>query len=75
MTQELTQLERTNEELAKLNENITEQDRKDYMDLTGVSRTLLSNYMNNKAYNLDRAIDMLVYFRAKVEEREKVLRS
>lgn len=75
MIKELTQLERVEEELAAMNKNITEMDRAQFMEESGISRTLLSNYMNHKAYSLDRAMEMLIFFRKKIEEREKLINS
>lgn len=75
MPHKSTQLERVSQELAGLNADITEQDRKEYMETSGASRTLLSNYMNCKAYNLDKAIEMLLFFRKKIEEREKLIKA
>lgn len=68
-----SQKEKVAEELVQLNQVITEQDRSDYMKEKGVSRTLLSNYMNGKVSNLDRAIDMLLFFRNKISEKEKLI--
>lgn len=73
MQKNISQKEKVAIELIQLNEVITEQDRSDYMKEKSVSRTSLSNYMNGKIFNLDRAIEMLLFFRNRVSEREKLI--
>lgn len=73
MQKNISQKERVSQELMKLNQDITEQDRTDYMQEKKASRATLSNYMNGKVFSVDRALEMLMYFRNKVSQREKLI--
>lgn len=72
---ELSQKDRLAQELISINADITTSDRKDYINDRNVTRTMLTNYMHGKVGNADRALDMLLFFRDRISQREKAMKS
>lgn len=73
MAKKNTQKERVASELMEINKDLTEKDRADFRDEERVSGTTLSLYMNGKVANIDLAIKMLLFFRNRIQEREKLI--
>lgn len=70
---DLTQSELFARELLAIAADVTEKDRKEYMAKSRKGATTVSNYLNGKVYNADTAAEMLVFFREKIAERNKLL--
>lgn len=60
-------------ELLSISADVTEKDRKEYMDKYKRGATTVSNYLNGKVFNVDTAAEMLVFFRAQIAERNKLI--
>lgn len=69
--QNKTDLEVANESLAKLKPNVTTSDRKD----APASEATVIQYLNGLGKDLDTAMNLLQYFRGKIEERRKLLQN
>ncbi len=61
------------EELKAIAVDVTEKDRKDYMERFGRGATTVSNYLNGKVADADTAAQMLVFFRHQIGERNKLI--
>lgn len=60
-------------ELLAISVDVTEKDRKDYMEKYNRGATTVSNYLNGKVSNADTAAEMLVFFREQIAERNKLI--
>lgn len=70
---EISQKEKIAALLIELNKNVTEKDRADFMAEKKITNVTLSHYMNGRVANVDLAMEMLLFFRNKIEEREKLI--
>jgi len=62
--------------LKELNKQITTEDREQYIrDHGPISRGNLSRYMNGHIWNVDKAIQMIDFFKARVAERKEKIES
>jgi len=68
-----TQLTKCTEVLASLKPNISAEDRKKAVKEFSLSNVTVSNYLNGKSKNLVTAEKLIVFFRALIEKREKLL--
>lgn len=64
-----TDLELANENLSELKPNVTTSDRKE----APASEATVIQYLNGLGKDLDTAMDLLRYFRGRIEERRKEL--
>lgn len=60
-------------ELLSIAPDVTENDRKKYMNEFNRGATTVSNYLNGKVANADTAAQMLVFFRGQIAERNKLI--
>lgn len=60
-------------ELKALSADVTENDRKKFMAKYDKGATMVSNYLNGKVANVDIAAVMLVFFRAQIKKRNKLI--
>jgi len=70
---DLTQAALFAAELKAIAADVTEKDRKKFMEKFNKGATIVSNYLNGKVANADTAADMLVFFRAQIAERNKLI--
>lgn len=68
-----TQTDLFAEELLSISTDVTEKDRKEYMRKFNRGATTVSNYLNGKVADADTAAQMLVFFRARIAERDKLI--
>ncbi len=61
--------------LKELNKAITAEDRKAYMEESGISQGNLSLYMNGTIYDLDKAVEMAEFFKNRIEERNNRIKN
>lgn len=73
MEEKKTQKQRLKDELEAIRVDVTEGDRNAYRQAHPVSTVVLSNYLNGKAASVDTGMKMLLFFRERIEEREKLL--
>jgi hypothetical protein len=64
-----TDLDLANDALAALKPNVTASDRKE----APVAESTLIQYLNGSGKDLDTAMELLQYFRGRIEERRKLL--
>lgn len=64
-----TDLERANDALIALKPNVTAADRKE----NGYSQPLMTRYLNGQGKDLTVAIELLEFFRRKIEARRKII--
>lgn len=57
--------------LIELNKGITTEDRAAYMEKYPISQGNLSLYMNGTIYNVDKAIEMVEFFKKCIDDRNK----
>ncbi len=69
----LTQKERFAKELKKLAEDITPSDRAAFMEENPITPSNLSQYLNGKVFDNDKAALMIKYFKARIAKRDEVL--
>ena len=70
MTKKLTSKEVLSRELKTVSACVTAKDRADFMRVKNVSASKLSMYLNGKVWDEDVALEMLKYFRRKIEKRQ-----
>jgi hypothetical protein len=68
-----TQIDKANKALVDLRPNVSTQDRSDAVTQLGLSGPTVQRYLNGRATNLDTALNMIQFFRTRIEKREKVL--
>lgn len=73
INEHISQKDRISKLLMELNTKITESDRDDFFKKKNISKVTISNYMNGKGSNIDTAMEMLLFFRKKIEDREKLI--
>lgn len=73
MVKQISQKERLNTQLSDMRVNITEEDKKLFHEKHGYTSTIVSNYLNGKVASVETALKMLIFFREKIEGREKVI--
>lgn len=66
---ELTQSEILAKELLAIAPDVTRGDRKAYREETGISRTLLSNYLNGTVWDNDTGVSILTFMRKRIAAR------
>ena len=69
MDEQKTDLELANESLAELKPNVTASDRKE----APAAESTVVQYLNGLGKDLDTAMELLQYFRGRIEGRRKVL--
>jgi hypothetical protein len=69
----LTQKERLAGELVKIRPDVTAKDREAYLETYSGTKATISGYLNGKVYDADTATQMLVFFRQRITNREKVI--
>lgn len=74
-SEKLTQRQRLEGELKEISADVTRGDKQAYHDEKGVSKSKISQYLNGQVQDNDAAIEMLVYFRARIAKRDEVLNS
>ena len=70
---DFSQIELFAAELLSIATDVTENDRKAYMATFKRGATTVSNYLNGKVANADTAAQMLVFFRQRIAERNKLI--
>lgn len=70
----LTQRERFAIELKKISEDVTAADRAAFIKEYNVTPGNLSQYLNGKVFDNDKAALILSFFKARIEKREEVLK-
>lgn len=73
MQQKKSQIERLNDELQKIREDVTETDKSAFREASDLSVTIVSNYLNGKAAKIETAITMLSFFKNRIKERDLVI--
>lgn len=68
-----TQSERLSIELQKINPDVTAKDREAASKKLKFSKMTISRYLNGNVLDNDTAASLLVFFRARISEREKSL--
>jgi len=68
-----TQAERLSQQLMIIKTDVTAQDRLDAIKELGYSKPTISRYLNGYVLDNDTAATLLVFFRARISEREKSL--
>lgn len=71
----LTQKERIAEELFSISKDVTEEDRKAFLEKKEISAATISAYLNRKVSNAVLGLEMLVFFRKEIEKREEILKN
>ena len=68
-SKKVSQLDRANEALKELKQNVTSEDRKD----CGFSEPIIVAYLKGEGRDLATAMTLLRFFRKRINEREKEL--
>lgn len=71
MQKKESQKERLSKLLADMRPDVTEDDRKEYQEKTGTSNITISRNLNNKVTSVSKAMEMFLFFKGKIDEREK----
>ena len=72
--QQISQREVFSQELQRLKTDVTPQDRKDALTVTGVTNICtISSYLNGDVRNNDVAAKLIKFLRERINERAKVL--
>ena len=69
----LTTKERLGRELKALAEEITAEDKQRFMAEYDYRKSTVSDYIRGYVYNIDVAMKMLLFFRARIAERERLI--
>lgn len=73
MTKETPQLDALNAELVTLNKDLSAADRKKAMKHVSCTKVTLSNYMNGKGRNIEKAEKLVLFLRKLNEKRQEVI--
>jgi len=71
--QGLSQIEKLSEELEALAPNISSKDKIEFVNNSIYRKSTISAYLNGHGLNIDTAMEMLLFFRKRIAEREKVI--
>jgi hypothetical protein len=73
MSKILTNKQLLSSDLIKLSNHITAADRAAFMAIKKASKSKLSCYLNGKVYDEDVALDMIRFFKKRIEKRNKAI--
>lgn len=69
----LTQKQKIGKVLQGLRENVTADDRKEYMDKFNRNKNTTSGYLNGTVYDIKTGMEMIEFFTARITARDKKL--
>ena len=67
----LSAKERLGRELKSISEDVSINDKIAFMQEFGKKKSTVSDYLRGHVLNIDVAMEMLLFFRKKIQEREK----
>ncbi len=70
---EKSQSEKLSDALKALEPNVTKDDRKQAQEKFKISNATVSRYLNGEGPNSDLSADLIIFFRSKIEKRNKAL--
>lgn len=69
----LSTKERLGREIKALGEEVTVSDKQAFMEETGYKKSTISDYMRGYVSNIDLAMKMLLFFRSRIAERQRII--
>jgi len=73
MENQLSQRERVRQELMQISDNVTDEDKRQFIDIHHLTPTTISAYLKGDQSRLETGLKMLLFFRQRIQEREKLI--